>query len=42
VEYNKGVDNRVADALSKKEVLDEELTLSFLYIPTFSWIAELK
>lgn len=42
VEYKKGVDNRVADALSRREVTDEELTLSLLSIPTSSWIAELK
>lgn len=42
VEYKKGVDNRVADALSRREDWDEELTLSLLSILTSSWTAELK
>jgi hypothetical protein len=42
VEYKKGVDNRVADALSRKEDGVEEISLSLLSIPTPSWTAELK
>jgi hypothetical protein len=40
VEYKKGVDNRVADALSRREDWGEEITLSLLSTP--SWTASLK
>jgi transposase InsO family protein len=36
------VENRVADALSRKEGWEEEGTLSLLSIPTAEWIEELK
>jgi len=43
VEYKKGVENRVADALSRKEGWEEEdPSLSMLTIPVASWIEELK
>jgi hypothetical protein len=38
----KGMDNRVADALFRREVWDEELSLSLLSIPTSSWVAKFK
>lgn len=38
VEYKKGVTNKVADALSRREAPEEELTLSLLSIPTSNWI----
>jgi hypothetical protein len=42
VEYKKGVENRVADALSRKEGWEEGLSLSLLSIPTASWVEDLK
>jgi hypothetical protein len=42
VEYKKGADNRVADALSQREDWVEEITLSLLSIPTPSWTTDLK
>jgi hypothetical protein len=42
VEYKKGVENRVADALSRKEGWAEEVALSLLSIPTPDWIDKLK
>jgi hypothetical protein len=42
VEYKKGVDNRVADALSRKETCSEEFTIALLSVLISSWIAELK
>jgi len=42
VEYKKGVENRVADALSRKEGWEEGLSLSLLPIPTASWVEDLK
>lgn len=42
VEYKRGVTNKVADALSRREASGEELTLSLLSIPTSSWISDLK
>lgn len=42
VEYKKGVNNRVADALSRREYFSTESTLSLLSIPTTSWVEELK
>jgi len=42
VEYKKGVENRVVDALSKKEGWEEGLSLSLLSIPTASWVEDLK
>jgi hypothetical protein len=42
VEYKKGVENRVADALSRREGWAEEVALSLLSIPTFDWIDKLK
>lgn len=41
VEYKKGVENRVVDALSRKDGWEEEITLSLLSIPTASWVDEL-
>jgi hypothetical protein len=42
VEYKKGVENRVADALSRKEGWEEDGTLFLLSIPTAKWVKELK
>jgi hypothetical protein len=42
VEYKKGAENRVADALSRKEGWDEDGTLFLLSIPTAEWLEELK
>jgi len=42
VEYKKGADNRVADALSRREDWDEEITLSLLSVLTPSWTTGLK
>jgi hypothetical protein len=42
VEYKKGAENRVADALSRKEGWEDELSLSLLSIPTVGWIEDLK
>jgi hypothetical protein len=42
VEYKKGVDNQVVDALSRREDWGEEITLSLLSILTPSWTADLK
>jgi len=42
VEYKKGVDNRVADALSKREDWGTEVALSLLSIPHADWVEELK
>jgi hypothetical protein len=42
VEYKKGVENRVVDALSRKDGWKEEITMSLLSIPTASWVDELK
>jgi hypothetical protein len=42
VEYKKGVENKVADALSRREGWEEEATLSYLSIPTTDWVADLK
>jgi hypothetical protein len=36
VEYKKGIDNRVADALSRKEELEEQVVLSLILIPTIN------
>jgi hypothetical protein len=42
VEYKKGIDNRVADALSRREDFSAEASLSLLSIPTASWVTDLK
>ena len=42
VEYKNGVENRVADALSRKDDWESEMTLSLLSIRTISWIKDLK
>jgi hypothetical protein len=42
VEYKKSVENRVADALSRKEGWEEEVTLSLLTIPIAGWVEQLK
>jgi hypothetical protein len=42
VEYKKGVENRVADALSRKEGWEEDGTLFLLSIPTAEWVEDLK
>jgi hypothetical protein len=42
VEYKKGVENRVADALSWREVDEGELSLALLLILTCNWVDDLK
>jgi hypothetical protein len=42
LDYKKGVENRVANALSRREGWEEEATLSYLSIPTTDWVANLK
>jgi ribosomal protein L21E len=42
VEYKKGVENRVADALSRRDDWEPEITISLLSIPTVSWLKDLK
>jgi hypothetical protein len=42
VEYKKGVENRVADALSRKEGWEEGIILSLLTIPIAGWVEQLK
>jgi hypothetical protein len=42
VQYKKGVENRVANALSRRDDWEPEMTLSLLSIPTLSWIKYLK
>jgi hypothetical protein len=42
VEFKKGEDNRIADALSRREGWEEEVALSLLSIPTLNWIEKLK
>ncbi|XP_062176260.1 uncharacterized protein LOC133881329 [Alnus glutinosa] len=42
VEYKKGVENRVADALSRREVDAGEVSLALLSIPHCSWVDDLK
>jgi hypothetical protein len=42
VKYKKGVDNRVADALSRRDDFSVEYTLSLLSILTATWVEELK
>jgi hypothetical protein len=42
VEYKKGAENRVADALSRNEGWEEELSLSLPSIPTATWVEDLK
>jgi hypothetical protein len=42
VEYKKGVENKVADALSRREGLEDDLCLSLLSIPTSTWISDVK
>jgi hypothetical protein len=43
VEYKKGQDNSVADALSRQdEDTDQEFTLSVISYPTLEWLEDLK
>jgi hypothetical protein len=42
VKYKKGSENRVANALSRREEWEEEVSISLLSIPTSNWIAKLK
>jgi hypothetical protein len=42
MEYKKGVKNRVADALSRRDDWEPEITISLLSIPTVSWLKDLK
>lgn len=42
VEYKKGVENRMADALSRREVDACEVSLALLSIPNCSWVDDLK
>jgi hypothetical protein len=42
VEYKKGVDNRVVDALSRKEEWDFEVIVSLLSFSTITWGSSIK
>jgi hypothetical protein len=42
VEYKKGVDNKVADALSRREGWENEATLSSISLPVVDWVEHLK
>ncbi len=43
VEYKKGCDNSVADALSRRdEDTDQEFTLSVISYPTLEWLEDLR
>jgi len=43
VEYKRGQDNKVADALSRRnEEVKLEITLSVVSYPTLEWLMELK
>jgi len=42
VEYKKGVENRVADALSRRESWEQDVSLSLFSIPSVTWVQELK
>jgi len=42
VEYKKGVENRVADDLSRRDSTAEELSFSLLSMPSLSWVEDLK
>jgi hypothetical protein len=42
VEYKKGSENRVADALSQRKGWEEEVSIVLLSISPSDWIAKLK
>jgi hypothetical protein len=42
VEFKKGSENRVADALSRREGWTKEVSIALLSIPTSDWVAKLK
>lgn len=42
VEYKKGVENRVADALSMKDFEPPDIQLALLSMPTASWVEDLR
>jgi hypothetical protein len=42
VEYKKGADNKVADALSRRDSAATEFSFSILSIPVLSWVDDLK
>jgi hypothetical protein len=42
VEYKKDSENRVVDALSRREGWEEEVSIALLSIPTSDWVAKLK
>jgi hypothetical protein len=42
VEYKKGVDNKVADALSRREGWNMEATLYAILVPVVDWVNNLK
>jgi hypothetical protein len=42
VDFKKGVENRVANALFRRDGLTEEIFIALLSIPTSDWVAKLK
>jgi hypothetical protein len=42
VEYKKGVDNKVVDALSRREGWENEAALSSISLPVADWVENLK
>jgi hypothetical protein len=42
VEYKKGSDNRVADALSRREGWEEDSSIFLLSIPAAAWVEDIK
>jgi hypothetical protein len=42
VEYKKGVENKVADALSRRDSEAADISLSLLSLPILGWVDDLK
>jgi hypothetical protein len=42
LEYKKGVENKVADALSRRDSEAANISLSILSLPDLSWVDDLK
>lgn len=42
MEYKRGVDNKVVDALSRRDGWDEEVSISVLSFPMATWVEKVK
>lgn len=42
IEYKKGVDNKVANALSRRNECEDSMSLNAIFVPNPTWLEEIR